>query len=75
MLRLQRPNIIVKEDGIMKRVQGIAYVAAGVMLGVAITGNAAQAAEMLSAQRSTQKIYVNGQQARKALVSSMNRSG
>ena len=46
----------------MKRVQGIAYVAAGVMLGVAITGNAAQAAEMLSAQRSTQKIYVNGQQ-------------
>ncbi len=48
----------------MKRVQGIAYVAAGVMLGAAITGNAAQAAEMLAAQRSTQKIYVNGQQVR-----------
>ena len=46
----------------MKRVQGIAYVAAGVLLGAAITGNAAQAAEMLAAQRSTQKIFVDGQQ-------------
>lgn len=47
----------------MKRVQGITYISAGVLLGAAITGNAAQAAEMLAAQRSTQKIYVNGQQA------------
>ena len=44
----------------MKRKQGIALVAAGIMLGTAISGPAAQAAEMLAAQRSTQKIYVNG---------------
>lgn len=46
----------------MKRKQGIALVAAGIMLGTAISGPAAQAAEMLAAQRSTQKIYVNGEE-------------
>ena len=39
-----------------------ALVAGGIILGVAITGPAAQAAEMLTAQRSTQKIYIDGQQ-------------
>ena len=38
-----------------------ALVAGGIVLGVAIAGPAAQAAEMLTAQRSTQKIYVDGQ--------------
>ena len=37
-------------------------VAGGIVLGIAITGPVAQAAEMLTSQRSTQKIYVNGQQ-------------
>jgi len=62
MLRLQKPNDNEKEDGAMKRTQGIACVTAGIMLGAAIAGNAAQAAEMLAAQRSAQRIYVNGQQ-------------
>ena len=39
-----------------------ALVAGGIVLGIAITGPAAQAAEILTAQRSTQKIYVDGQQ-------------
>ena len=39
-----------------------ALVAGGIVLGVAITGPAAQAAEIFTAQRSTQKIYVDGQQ-------------
>ena len=39
-----------------------ALVAGGIVLGVVIAGPAAQAAEMLTAQRSTQKIYVDGQQ-------------
>ena len=42
---------------------GLALVAAGVILGSTISGPAASAAEMLAAQRSTQKIYVDGQQA------------
>ena len=42
--------------------KNVALVAAGIMLGAAITGPAAQAAEMLAAQRSAQKIYVDGQQ-------------
>ena len=46
----------------MKKAQGIAFVAAGILLGTAITGPAAQAAEMLAAQRSTQKIFINGEQ-------------
>ena len=37
-------------------------VVSGILLGVAIAGPAAQAAEMLTAQRSEQKIYVDGQQ-------------
>ena len=37
-------------------------VAGGIVLGIAITGPVAQAAEMLTAQRSPQKIYVDGQQ-------------
>ena len=40
-----------------------ALVASGIILGVAITGPAAHATEMLTAQWSTQKIYVDGQQA------------
>ena len=39
-----------------------ALVAGGIVLGVAITGPAANAAQMLTAQRSTQKICVDGQQ-------------
>ena len=46
----------------MKRKQEFALLAAGIMLGAAITGPAASAAEMLAAQRSTQKIYVDGEQ-------------
>ena len=42
--------------------KNVALVAAGIMLGAAITGPAAQAAEMLAAQRSAQKISVDGQQ-------------
>ena len=37
-------------------------IASGIVLGVAIVGPAAQAVEILAAQRSTQKIYVDGQQ-------------
>ena len=37
-----------------------ALVAGGIILGVAIAGPAAQAAEMLTAQRSTQRICVDG---------------
>ena len=44
------------------RQKNVALVAAGIMLGAAIAGPAAQAAEMLTAQRSSQKIYVDGQQ-------------
>ena len=44
------------------RQKNVALVAAGIMLGAAIAGPAAQAAEMLAAQKSTQKIYVDGQQ-------------
>ena len=52
------------EDSDMKnRGKGLALVAAGVMLGSIISGPAASAAEMLAAQRSTQKIYVDGRQA------------
>ena len=40
-----------------------ALVAGGIVLGIAIAGSTAQAAEMLAAQRSTQKIYVDGQRA------------
>ena len=39
-----------------------ALVAGGIVLGIAIAGPAAQAVEMLTAQRSTQNIYVDGQQ-------------
>ena len=39
----------------------MALVAAGIMLGAAIAGPAASAAEMLAAQRSTQNIYVDGE--------------
>lgn len=46
------------------RGKSIALVAAGIVLGSAVAGPAASAAEMLSAQRSTQKIYVDGQQVR-----------
>ena len=42
--------------------KNVALIAAGIMLGAAIAGPAAQAAEMFAAQRSTQKIYVDGQQ-------------
>ena len=45
------------------RGKGLALVAAGVILGSTISGPAASAAEMLAAQRSVQKIYVDGQQA------------
>ena len=44
------------------REKNVALVAAGIMLGTAIAGPAAQAAEMLAAQRSAQEIYVDGQQ-------------
>lgn len=44
------------------RQKNVALVAAGIMLGATIAGPAAQAAEMLTAQRSSQKIYVDGQQ-------------
>ena len=44
------------------RKREIILVASGIVLGGAITGPAAQAAEMLTTQRSTQKIYVDGQQ-------------
>ena len=44
------------------RGKSIALVAAGIVLGTAVTGPAASAVEMLAAQRSTQKIYVDGQQ-------------
>ena len=40
--------------------KNVALVAAGIMLGTAIAGPAAQAAEMLAAQRSAQKIVVDG---------------
>ena len=46
------------------RGKNIALIAAGIVLGTAVTGPAANAAEMQAAQRSTQKIYVNGQQVR-----------
>ena len=42
--------------------KNVALLAAGIMLGTAIAGPAAQAAEMFAAQRSTQKIYVDGRQ-------------
>lgn len=42
------------------RGKSIALVAAGIVLGTAVTGPAASAVEMLAAQRSTQKIYVDG---------------
>ena len=42
--------------------KNVALVAAGTMLGAAIVGPAAQAAEMLAAQQSAQKIYVDGRQ-------------
>ena len=45
------------------REKNIALIAAGIVLGTAVTGPAANAAEMLAAQRSTQKIFINGQQA------------
>ena len=44
------------------RGKNIALIAAGIVLGSTISGPAASAAEMLAAQRSTQKIYVDGQQ-------------
>ena len=44
------------------RGKNIALIAAGIVLGSTISGTAASAAEMLAAQRSTQKIYVDGQQ-------------
>ena len=40
--------------------KNVALLAAGIMLGTAIAGPAAQAAEMLAAQRSAQKIVVDG---------------
>ena len=40
--------------------KNMALIAAGIMLGAVIAGPAAQAAEMFAAQRSTQKIYVDG---------------
>ena len=43
------------------RGKNMALVAAGIMLGAAIAGPAASAAEMLAAQRSTQNIYVDGE--------------
>lgn len=43
------------------RKREVALIASGIVLGVTITGPAAQAAEMLTAQRPTQKIYVDGQ--------------
>ncbi|MBR0311089.1 MAG: hypothetical protein IJQ98_01710, partial [Oscillospiraceae bacterium] len=46
----------------MKRKQELALIAAGIVLGSTISGPAASAAEMLAAQRSTQPIYVDGQQ-------------
>ena len=42
--------------------QNLALVLAGMMLGAALSGPAANAAEQLLAQRSTQKIYVDGRQ-------------
>ena len=45
------------------REKNIALIAAGIVLGTAVTGPAANAAEMLAAQRSRQKIFINGQQA------------
>ena len=44
------------------REKNVALVAAGIMLGATIAGPAAQAAESIMAQRSEQKIYVDGQQ-------------
>ena len=44
------------------RKQNVALMAAGILLGATLHGGAVQAAEMLAAQRSTQKIYVDGQQ-------------
>ena len=44
------------------REKNVALVAAGIMLGAAIAGPAAQAAEMLAAQRSAQRIVVDGKQ-------------
>jgi len=44
------------------REKNVALVAAGIMLGATIAGPAAQAAESIMAQRSAQKIYVDGQQ-------------
>ena len=44
------------------RGKNIALIAAGIVLGSTISGPAASAAEMLAAQRSTQKIYVDGRQ-------------
>ena len=44
------------------RKREVALVAGGVVLGIAIAGPTAHAAEMLTAQRSTQKTYVDGQQ-------------
>ena len=44
------------------RGKNVALVAAGIMLGAAIAGPAAQAAEMFAAQRSAQKIAVDGKQ-------------
>ena len=43
--------------------KNVALVAAGIMLGAAIAGPAAQAAEMFAAQRSAQRIVVDGKQA------------
>jgi len=46
----------------MKNSREITLVAAGIMLGATLAGPATQAAEMVAAQRSTQRIYVDGQQ-------------
>jgi len=46
----------------MKNSREIALVAAGIMLGATLAGSATQAAEMVAAQRSAQRIYVDGQQ-------------
>ena len=46
----------------MKKTQGIALAVSGILLGAAISGPVANAAEMLAARRSTQKIFIHGQQ-------------
>lgn len=44
------------------RGKSIALVAAGIVIGTAVSGGVTQAAESIAAQRSAQKIYVDGQQ-------------